>query len=213
LPKTVTIALDLGGFLNFTAMALNLSISRLLLLLCFVISAPSISLAQDDDLHPDKPREHKNRKKDKDDTAFSDKLFTGGDFGLQFGTLTVVQLSPIVGYWVTQDKLAVGAGITYQYYNNHAYKFSTSIYGGNVFTRYYFGESFFAHGEYEMLNVEAFDGFHDRVWVPGLLAGGGYRQPLGEKASFTIIALWNFTQSTYTPYNNPVIRAGINIGL
>lgn len=179
------------------------------------VSLLALSCFAQDDLPVDGPRDHKQKQKDKDPekTPFSERLFTGGDLALNFGTVTLVNVSPILGYWVTEEKYAVGVGAVYQYYNNHLYQFTTSVYGGNVFNRYYFGENFFLHGEYELLNVEAFDGFHDRVWVPGLLGGGGYHQPLGDRSAFTVMVLYNFTKSNYTPYRNPVIRAGVNIGL
>jgi hypothetical protein len=48
------------------------------------------------------------------------------------------------------------------------------------------------------------------------LAGGGFIQPIGQRAAFYLMALYNFSyQQTaqYSPYDSPVIiRAGINIG-
>lgn len=144
---------------------------------------------------------------------FSDKLFTGGEMGAWFGNVTYVNLSPLLGYWITKDELAAGVGITYQYYNNKDISFATSIYGGSAFLRYYIGESVFAHGQYEVLNVEAYDQFHNRMNVPALLLGGGYSEPMGDRSAFTLMFLWNFSESRYSPYSNPVIRAGLIIGL
>jgi hypothetical protein len=180
------------------------------------VSLCSLAAMAQDDLPIDGeslPGKKKHKKDHSKNSLFTDRLFTGGDLGVQFGSITAVNVSPILGYWITKDKFAAGVGATYQYFNYKSYNFTTSIYGGNLFSRYYFGESFFAHGEYELLNVEAFDGFHERVFVPGLLAGGGYRQDLGERASFVFMLLYNFSESYYTPYRNPVIRAGVNIGI
>lgn len=194
----------------------GISTGKLKMWLVILVSLCSFSSFAQDDLPVDgepRPGKQKSSRNRDGSSPFKDKLFTGGDLGLQFGNVTIVNISPILGYWITQDQFAAGVGTTYQYYNYPAYNFSTSIYGGNVFSRYYFGEYIFAHGEYELLNVEAFDGFHERVFVPGLLAGGGYRQELGERSTLVFLILYNFSESYYTPYRNPVIRAGINIGI
>ena len=41
--------------------------------------------------------------------SFMDKLFLGGNFGLQFGTVTNIEFSPLVGYHIT-NRLAGGVG-------------------------------------------------------------------------------------------------------
>lgn len=182
---------------------------HLLILFLFLLAIrPLSAFAQEPEkkVPGEEPKEGDNEKR-----SFTDRVFTGGDLGLQFGTVTLVNLSPLVGYMLT-DELAIGTGITYQYYSNRNYNFSTSIYGGSLFTRYYFDDNLFGHGEYEMLNVEAFDGLHERVNVTSFLVGAGYNQPLGERSAITLLVLWNFTPSYYWPYSNPVIRGGINFG-
>ena len=89
---------------------------------------------------------------------FLDKVFVGGNVGLQFGTVTFVEVSPLVGYRFT-DKISAGIGITYEYYHyqDRYYDFKTNVYGGRVFGRYNFTENLFGHVEYEYLNLEAFD--------------------------------------------------------
>ena len=58
---------------------------------------------------------------------FKDRLFYGGNFGLQFGTITDIQVSPVIGYWVL-PRVAVAVGPTYRYYKElHV---ATSLYGG-----------------------------------------------------------------------------------
>jgi hypothetical protein len=142
-----------------------------------------------------------------------DKLFTGGNLGAQFGNITFIDVSPLLGYKVT-DKIGVGIGATYQYYHYHdrLYDLETNVYGGRVFGRYLFTDYLFGHLEYEYLNLEAFDFNRRRVDVESLLAGGGYIQRISDHAAVVAMILYNFTESVYTPYTNPIIRVGFTIG-
>ena len=145
---------------------------------------------------------------------FLDKVFIGGNLGFQFGTETVADISPLVGYKIT-DKISAGIGITYQYYHykDQYYDFETNVYGGRVFGRYNFTDYLFGHVEFEYLNLEAFDFYRRRVDVESLLAGGGYTQHLGPRSGIVAMILYNFTESAYTPYQNPIIRIGFVVGL
>lgn len=146
------------------------------------------------------------------------RLFTGGGFGLQFGTETIIDVSPIIGYKVT-DRFHIGLGGKYQYYRykNRIYDFSTSIYGGSAFSRFYLFEDIFAHGEYEVLSYDASLVYYlnpndnSRILVESILLGGGYRQRITTNSSFIFLLLWNFNETEYTLYNNPIIRIGINV--
>lgn len=145
---------------------------------------------------------------------FLDKVFVGGNVGLQFGTVTFAEISPLVGYRIN-DQISAGVGITYQYYHykDKYYDLETNVYGGRLFGRYFFTNFFFAHAEYEYLNLEAFDFQRRRVDVGSFLAGGGYIQRFGNNSGIVAMLLYNFTESAYTPYTNPIIRIGVNIGL
>jgi len=145
---------------------------------------------------------------------FWDKVFVGGNVGFQFGTITFAEVSPLVGYRIT-EKISAGVGITYQYYRykDQSYDFHTDVYGGRVFGRYFFTDYLFGHAEYEYLNLEAFDFVRRRVDVGSLLVGGGYLQRFGEHSGISAMLLYNFTESVYTPYSNPIFRIGVVIGL
>ena len=206
-------ACGLAGFTNFTPMLLPFlkRYGALLLLLCALFAGNSCFAQHEGD--PAYQGEGHHPQNNRTVPSIGEKLFSGGDLGAWFGNVTYVNASPILGYWITEDELVAGIGLTYQYYNNKDVNFSTSIYGGSAFLRYYIGEAVFAQGQYEVLNVEAYDQFHDRVNVPSVLLGGGYSQAMGENSSFVMLFLWNFSESRYTPYSNPVIRAGFNFGL
>ena len=146
--------------------------------------------------------------------SFSDRVFTGGNLGFQFGKETFADVSPLIGYKIT-DKISAGIGVTYQYYHykDQYYDLETNTYGGRVFGRYLFTQNLFAHVEDEYLNLEAFDFQRRRVDVNSLFAGVGYIQHIGKNSAVVAMILYNFTESVYTPYTNPVIRIGFNIGL
>lgn len=147
--------------------------------------------------------------------GFWKRSFTGGGFGLSFGTITNINLSPQFGYRIT-DNFWAGVGVTYIYFSQRysGYpKFQTNIYGGRVFLRYIVWKGIFVHAENEMLNMQRYDDLNNRVWVNSLMAGGGYQQSLGGNSSVYLMGLFNFTESKYTPYINPIIRFGFNIGL
>ena len=150
---------------------------------------------------------------------FSDRLFFGGSFGLQFGSYTYVDVSPLAGYRIT-DRLSAGLGITYIYYKvkDAVYNiyYSTNVYGGSIFSRYLITNELFAHAELEMLSLEVYDiykGNIGRQTVPSLLLGGGYRMPMGNTSSISILVLMEVLEDPYTPYKtNPVVSIGFGFG-
>lgn len=157
--------------------------------------------------------------------SFADKLFFGGNLGLQFGNTTYIDVSPLVGYKVT-EKFHAGIGATYIYEsskvrftNTSVLRYETSHYGGRLFGRYYVWENLFAHAEYEYLNL----GWPDynslsgkieiqRENINSIFIGGGYAQPIGPNAAFLIMALWNVNEGVNSPYVNPLFRFGIVAG-
>lgn len=142
----------------------------------------------------------------------------GGNFGLQFGTVTFVGISPLLNYHFTSS-LIIGAGPIYQYYRDNYYNYSSSIYGGRITALYYLPgnlKNIFAMGEYDIINVPYYnyiinENLRTTVDIP--MAGGGYRQPVGDNMYFTIAALWVLSNTAYSPYQNPVILAGFDFGL
>src|SRR5512146_394918 len=62
-----------------------------------------------------------------------ERLFYGGGLGLQFGTITDIELSPIVGLWVL-PRVGIAAGPSFRYYKNPYYR--TAIYGGRTYVEY-----------------------------------------------------------------------------
>ncbi len=150
--------------------------------------------------------------------TFAQRLYYGGNLGLQFGTQTSIELSPMVGYRIT-SKLSAGVGLKYQYYQSRYYGtvYETNNYGGSVFGRFDAIHGLFAYSEYELLNLDRWDAQPweaQRVNVGSFFVGGGYAQRVGGRASMSIMVLYNLTETRYTPYaNNPIFRVGIGVGI
>ncbi|HRG53259.1 MAG TPA: hypothetical protein PLL00_10515 [Bacteroidia bacterium] len=183
--------------------------TRLLMLIICVTSSMCFNsaYAQDSTMirkNPLKPR-------------FIDRLYTGGNVGFQIGNEAYAEISPILGCRIT-DKFSAGIGFTYQYYRfkSAQYELVSNVFGGKVFGRYFFTNYLFGHGEFEHLNLDAFDFYPQkrRVDVESVLAGGGYFQRFSEASNSGLFAmiLYNFTESAYTPYSNPIVRIGFNLG-
>jgi hypothetical protein len=160
--------------------------------------------------------------------SWRDRIRVGGNFGLQFGNITFIDVSPLVLYQVT-DRTQLGVGITYQYVRfNNVRTFGggtisssgNSIYGGRTFLRYFLFPGIFAQGEYEMLSTRYYDysqGIPElkRALVPAGFVGGGYAQPIGGRSAFNITILYNLLYEQYKTqsiYASPiVIRAGVTL--
>lgn len=146
---------------------------------------------------------------------FGDKLYLGGGFGLQFGTVTNLSFDPHIGHYIF-PKLSLGVAFKYQYYRekylNHY--LSMNIYGGRLFARYEPFEKFFAQAEYEMLTykTDVFSAVRnmETIYAEGLLVGLGYRENFSVTSNdnFYIMLLYNLNHTIYTPYLNPVFRVG-----
>lgn len=152
-------------------------------------------------------------------TDFKSHLFFGGGFGLQFGSVTLIELSPLVGYKVT-PKLGIGLSPTYKYYSYRNSYYSSSrlennVYGGSIFVRYMIFENIFAHAEYESLfyNIKVTGYPTDMRQYNSVLVGGGYRQQISANAAMNLMVLWNLNDTPDSPYTNPVIRVGFTVGM
>ena len=171
--------------------------------------------------------------------SFRDRLFFGGSFGLMAGSYTDIELSPIVGYYIT-PRWAAGFGITYEYYNNKYHwdirdpvtgqqrfeRYETHIWGGRLFTNYVIVDNvndwiplglnfrILAHAEYELMSYEK--GFLNyqkpgRELNHSFLVGGGLRFPMGRRSSMNLYVLWNLNSQLNSFYGpGPIIRMGFN---
>ena len=144
---------------------------------------------------------------------FRNRFFTGGGLGLQFGTLTAVELAPTVGF-IVHRMFRFGITVNFSYYRDAYFRPALSSYywGGSFFIRFYPIRRLFLHVEIGGMN-QPYGIEHDRKWLAYPLAGIGYSQPLGNRVALTIKALWNFNNDEYSIYGNPLISIGCDVGL
>ena len=121
------------------------TIRTLFLLLAVFLSSISVVSAQDTTRH----------KKVRMKSEFMQRASFGGYLGLQFGTITVIDISPMMIYKVT-ERFYPGIGFTYQYIKNSQYEpdYSTSAYGGSIFARFHVWQDLFVQGEYDPLYLK-----------------------------------------------------------
>ena len=159
--------------------------------------------------------------------SFKDRLVIGGSLGAQFGTNTQVNISPIIGYRVT-DKLTAGIGLNYIYYKyqyftgigTNTITESDHIFGASLYGQYRVIPQAFIHIEPGFLNqsIPASDasGFYSgatvRYTLYTFLVGGGYYQQLGANSGMQFSLLWDLIEDQYSPYSNPIIRIGFVTG-
>lgn len=181
-----------------------------ILLLCLLWSLSGISLAQDRPVYtspsPDQGQS----------MPFKDRLFFGGNLGLSFGSLTYINVSPLVGVRLT-EKMGAGVGPTYTYFNDRrtTYKYDSESYGGRLFAQYRVFESVLLYSEYELLNTEVPDLLYtalERRNISSLFVGGGYIQQVGRNSGISITLLYNVLEGDYPIYENPLIRTGFLMG-
>jgi hypothetical protein len=151
---------------------------------------------------------------------FKERLFYGGNLGLLFGSVTDIQISPVVGYWVL-PRIAVALGPDYRYYKDIGA--STSIYGGKAYMQlvviqdlnsiFPFGAhtGIFFHVEDELLSLKAnFWKYplnpRGRFYVNTVLVGGGISQQIGRRSSLDFMVLWPLNDQGYDIYSKPEIR-------
>lgn len=201
--------------------------------LVIVFSLISFAMvAQSDD---DKKKDG-GKKEDQEEKKWTNDLFFGGSLWAQFGAVTQVEVAPVAGYYIS-SRIHAGIGARYIYYKTNSLNiygstaeipnYSSHIFGGSVFTRYVIIEDlnellpiqlhgrFISHFEYEALNIptnmdDTEERSGGRFWSNNYLIGGGLQQKIGEKAYINLLLLFNLNQKRYTPYENPILRIGIN---
>ena len=150
-----------------------------------------------------------------------ERLFFGGNMGLQFGTITDIQIAPVAGIWL-RPRIAVAIGPDYHFFKYQDLK--TDIYGAKGYLELVVIQNInkilplgvntgiFLHLEDEVLSLES--SFwkeqntytSNRFYINTLLAGPGLSQQIGRRASVNIMFLWVLNDSGYEIYSNPDFR-------
>jgi hypothetical protein len=149
-----------------------------------------------------------------------ERIFYGGNFGLQFGTITDIQVSPVIGLWLL-PRINVAAGPNYRYYKDRFD--NTNIYGGKAYVEFVavkdlnsvipvgVNTGIFFHLEDEFLSLESSfwknpPYLSERFSINTVLAGGGISQQMGRRSSMNIMVLWALNETDYSIYSNPEFR-------
>ncbi len=153
-------------------------------------------------------------------TSVNDRVYFGGNFALNFGTFTFVDISPLAGYMLTEG-FSMGVGGSYSYVSRELIfvpgfrriRVNNSAYGGRIFARHNVLEDYFAHVEYESINTEFLSPTGDgtvRGWVPGFFVGGGLTRGIFSKGAANFTVLLNLLHDqARSPYGSAlVIRGG-----
>lgn len=207
------------------------------LFLMAVLISPSLLAQNDEYYRPDSLRKEKperkdippveNRRQDAGaeqvekkktladfkDRPFIDRVRLGGSFGLSFGTVTNVNLSPMAGYELT-EKLVGGVGATIMYFRYKYYDINTAYYGGRAFMMYNVIPVVNIIGEFEALNVEG--SYQKRKWLGSPMLGASYSQPIGGRfiKAVHLTALYNlsydsqidqYSGQNLSPYGSPFV--------
>lgn len=157
------------------------------------------------------------------------RLIVGGSLGMIFGDYTNVNISPLIGYRISQ-LFAAGVNINAQFaserwrtYNNvTTQRNQYTVLGGGIWGRVYPLDFLFVHVQPEYNYVSLKSTFYDsdpktiikeKYGVPSLLLGGGYSQPVGGRAAFSLMVLYDVLQDDRSPYQNGLIfRVGASSG-
>ncbi len=153
-----------------------------------------------------------------------ERLFYGGSLGLQFGSVTDIDISPVVGLWLL-PRLNVAAGPKYRFYKDPVDR--TDIYGLRAYAQFFFIRDlnnliplnvhlgFFIHAEDEYLSLQsAFwqspPNDTKRIYRNTALGGVGLSEPIGRRASINLMVLWplndSFVDLLGHLYSEPEIR-------
>lgn len=154
---------------------------------------------------------------------FNERITIGGDLGLSFGNqLTYIRIAPVLGY-IVSPKLTVGAGPSFQYWEDKRFipALETTIYGGSTFGRFFVIEQLFLQAEFEVLNLEEINfspggdfSNRNRVTIPVFFVGGGFSQRTAGGSGFFVSLMYDIIGDLNSPYpNDLVLRVGGFIGL
>ncbi len=153
-------------------------------------------------------------KEQKKSTHYS-QVYYGGELGLNiFGDVFRIRVAPLVGYKIS-PKASIGAKVAYEYLNYSNSDFTANNYGASVFGRYRVIPQLYVHGEfvYASYEFQTFTG-SDREWVPFILLGGGYVQPVGPRTFLYAEVLFDVLRDKNSPYKQwePFVSFGVSVG-
>ena len=154
---------------------------------------------------------------DNDNQKKSDKIYFGGNLGLNFGDITYIEISPLIGYKFN-DNYSAGLSFTYRYFKDKRFEVSGNVLGGSIFNRYNVTDELFLIAEYQMLSYSSLNSSfseneNSRITIPYLWVGGGYNYRLGNRSAIFISFVYDLIQDIDGRIQNPQIRGGVTFGI
>jgi hypothetical protein len=147
-----------------------------------------------------------------------ENLFFGGSFGLSFGSYTLINVSPQVGYKFNRY-FSAGTGVNLIYSSSKVFDFRENygVAGLNIFGRVYPIQQAFVQlqpeANYTWGKQKWYDGTEyklDGKIVPSLLAGAGVAIPIGRGAMLVMLQ-YDLLQQDRSPYGrNAFVSIGFN---
>lgn len=131
------------------------------------------------------------------------RLVFGGSFGLSFGDYTTVNISPQLGYAIT-DKFVAGGGVSYNYYRYSHHDLSLHYWGMNVYARYHPLRYISLQLQPEIYGISGKrrGSSIDTRAVPVVLVGVGGILPVGYRSGLSIMLYYDLVQDDWSPYED-----------
>lgn len=133
------------------------------------------------------------------------KLSLGGNFGLQFGDYTIINLSPQLGYDIN-EKFTLGTGMGYSYFkqNKRSYDYTNHYLSFDIFARYYPAGGFVLSVQPEISRMwasieENRHKYSETKFIPSFLVGAGFK--LGNTIA---LIQYDVVQDNNSPYGNSI---------
>ena len=139
--------------------SLTFCMKKILLLSILIFTSLTLSAQTRSGTISDVQRGGQNQRQDEQRGFQRENLRFGGNFGLRFGGITFIDVSPIVGYQFTNRFLA-GVGVTYNFYSDRRFQppLTMSVIGGTTFAQFSIVQipalHIFARVEYSLLNQQ-----------------------------------------------------------
>lgn len=128
------------------------------------------------------------------------KLEFGGSIGMTFGDYTSINISPQVGYKLT-NWLSTGLGVAYLYNDYNDYH--TNYAGATLYGRIRPIKNIVLQIQPEFYRT--WGNLFDSQFVPCVLVGAGVILPIGNNGGVSMTLSYDLVQDKYSPYNDELI--------
>jgi hypothetical protein len=188
-----------------------------LITILFLLPATPLFAQQVDTLRVDTTQAVQYHEPEAPKGPVESKVYYGGTLGLSFGSFFRLAVTPLVGYKLS-PRASVGLKVQYEYTvdKRYAEEVTSHNYGGSVFARFIILPHVYAHAEFAEMSYKYASGNYtsERQWVPFILLGGGYVQPISPRTALFVEVLFDVLQDAKSPYEKgtPWISAGVSAG-